>query len=133
MIYLSLIFIMLAAICNAVMDTSVHHFHTSVFNKLNPYFWDGEISWRNKYINGDPSQGRVKWYFGLVKPVQITDAFHFFKMLMIIFICLSIVSFDSSKVIIHGVFHLPAFLIMFVLYGILWNIIFSLFYDKILR
>jgi len=133
MIYLSLTFIVLAAICNAVMNTSVHHYSTSIFKKLNPYFWDGEISWRNKYINGDPSQGRVKWFFGLVKPVQITDAFHFFKMLMIIFICLSIITFNKCAVLAGCEYQWYSFLTLLGIYGVLWNTTFSLFYNKILR
>ena len=79
------------------MDTSVHHYSTSKLKKFkNTFFWDGENSWKNKYINGDPKLGRVKWFFGMTKPVQITDAFHLFKTLMIINICLSIISFDKS-------------------------------------
>ena len=104
MIYLSLLFIVLASICNSIMDTSVHHYSTSIFKKLNPLWWDGETSWRNKYIDGDSTKGRVKWYFGLDKPVQLTDAFHFFKMWMIIFISLSIVLFDNSVLLINNNF-----------------------------
>lgn len=133
MIYTSLIFIILAAICNAVMDTSVHHFHTSKFNTLNPYFWDGEISWKNKYIDGDPSKGRVKWYFGVNKPVQITDAFHFFKMLMITFICLSVITFDKCAVLFGCEYSVLNFLVILGVYGTIWNTVFSLFYNKILR
>lgn len=133
MIYLSMVFIMLAAICNAIMDTSAQHFSTSIFKRLNPLFWNGEISWKNKYINGDPNQGRVKWFFGLVKPVQITDAFHFFKMLMIVFICLSVITFDKCLVLVNCQYTWYNFLIILGVYGLLWNTIFSLFYNKILR
>lgn len=133
MIYLSLTFIILAAICNAVMDTSVHHYSTSVFKKLNPKFWNGEISWKNKYIDGDPSKGRVKWFFGLAKPVQLTDAFHFFKMFMIIFICLSIITFDKCSTLVGCEYHWYSFLMVLGIYGFMWNAWFSLFYNKILR
>ncbi len=133
MIYLSLILIALAAMCNAVMDTSVHHYHSSILKNLNPYFWDGEISWRNKYNNGDPNQGRVKWFLGLAKPVQITDAFHFFKMLMIIFITLSILTFNKCEVLVGCEYHWYSFLGLLGIYGVLWNTTFSLFYNKILR
>jgi hypothetical protein len=115
------------------MDTSVHHYSTSKFKKLNPYFWDGEISWRNKYVNGDPSQGRVKWFLGINKPVQITDAFHLFKMFMIIFICLSIITFDKCAVLVGCEFSLISFLMALGVYGVIWNTTFSLFYNKILR
>lgn len=133
MIYLSLTFLILAAICNAVMDTSVHHYSISKLKSLNPSFWNGEISWRNKYIDGDSTKGRVKWYFGLNKPVQLTDAFHFFKMLMIIFICLSIITFDKCLVLVGCQYQWYSFIIMLGVYGTMWNLWFSLFYNKILK
>ena len=92
-------------------------------------FWDGTISWKNKYIGGEPINGRVKWFFGFNKPVQITDAFHFFKMLMIIFICLSITSVLMSDLDLS----LINYLIVFIGYGTCWNVVFSLFFDKILK
>jgi hypothetical protein len=133
MIYLSLTFLILAAICNAVMDTSVHHYSTSKLKNLNPNFWNGEISWKNKYIDGDSKKGRVKWYFGLNKPVQLTDAFHLFKMFMIIFICLSIITFDKCMVLVGCNYHWYSFIIMLGVYGTMWNFWFSLFYNKILK
>jgi hypothetical protein len=85
---LSIVFFIFAAICNAIMDVSSFHYSKSIFrsNKANfRYWWDGEISWLNKYIDRDFLEGRIKWnIFGIKinKPVQITDAFHFFKMFM---------------------------------------------------
>jgi len=124
----SFIFIILASICNAIMDTCNHHFHISIFNhsKLKAIWWNGEISWKNKYIGGDPIYGRTKI------PVQLTDAFHFFKMLMIIFICLSIITFDKCKIIINCNYNIYNFLIILIVYGFFWNTIFSLFYKYIL-
>jgi hypothetical protein len=103
------------------MDTSVHHFHKSIFSNLEKYWWNGEISWKNKYTFCAPELGR-KNFFGINIPVQITDAFHFFKMWMIIFICLSIV------------FYIPIFnwWIDLCVLGTCWNVTFSLFYNKIL-
>lgn len=128
MIYLSLLFIIFASICNSIMDKSVHHYSTSIFRNMNPLWWNGEISWKNKYIDGDSTKGNVKWYFGLNKPVQLTDAFHFFKMWMIIFICLSIVCFDC-----YFIKNFISFLLFFTIYGVLWNCTFSLFYNRILK
>jgi len=133
MIYISLLLFLLASICNAVMDTSVHHYSTSIFTKLNPLWWNGETSWKNKYVNGDSAQGRVKWLFGMNKPVQLTDAFHFFKMLMIVFICGSIVTFNPSLVFINLPIPWYTYLFVFFIYGFIWNMTFSLFYNKILR
>ena len=119
---MSIVFLALAAICNATMDVSVHHYYNSIFSHLNPYWWNGEISWSSKYINKDSKQGRVKWFKNVNKPVQLTDAFHFFKMWMIVFICLSIVTFTP----------LTSPYIMFIVYGIVWNTCFSIFYNGVL-
>jgi tryptophan-rich sensory protein len=111
------------------MDTSNHHFDTSIFRDYNMLWWDGTISWKNKYIDGDPKKGRVKWYFGINKPVQLTDAFHFFKMWMIIFICSAIVSVLYVDIELEWY----SFFLFLLGYGTTWNVVFSGFYDKILK
>lgn len=129
MIYISLICIALAAVCNAIMDIIVHHYHKSIFtNKkyFKGYWWNGSSSWKNKYIDGDITKGRRKIKGTNINyPVQLTDAWHFFKMWMIVFICASIVTFPGG---------LPIYklAILFLTYGALWNNTFSLFYNKIL-
>jgi hypothetical protein len=121
---LSIIFLVIASICNALMDTITHHYSTSIFSKFNPKFWNGETSWRNKYIDGDPSKGRKKWFYGeLNVPVQVTDAWHLSKTIMIIAICSSIIVYDPG-------FWWWADLII---YGIAWNSTFSLFYNRIFK
>lgn len=130
LIVLSFVLLALAAICNAVMDVSDHHYHKSIFRRFdNRLWWDGEISWKNKYIDGDFNKGRVKWYFGLNKPVQITDAWHFFKMWMIIFICGAILSalFASFE---PNWWNIP---LLFLGYGVTWNVTFSTFYNRIFK
>lgn len=130
---LTLIFLAFAAACNAVMDTSVQHYTSSIFAKFNPLWWDGSTSWKNKYVDGDPTKGYVKWYFGFNKPVQLTDAFHFFKMWMIIFICLSIVNYSVHFVTIVCQCSWYAYPLMVLILGTTWNLTFSLFYNKILK
>lgn len=61
-------------------EKSTHHWHEfhARFPKVDPRIW-GPDAWRNKYVNGDPALGRVKWDFGpvrVVKPVHFTDAAH---------------------------------------------------------
>lgn len=125
----SIIFIALASMCNAIMDTSNHHFSTSIFQNYDMLWWDGEISWKNKYVDGDPEKGRVKIMGNINMPVQLTDAFHFFKTWMIIFICSAVVCglFSVQEPIW---WHFPIFLLG---YGTVWNLVFSGFYDKILK
>jgi len=88
-----LIFISLAGICDAIMDTLAHHYSVSMFKNFNPYFWNPDVSWLSKYKEKDPAQGRVKWaILGLEinKPVSFTDAWHLFKRLKITFWCIAI-------------------------------------------
>ena len=132
---LSFVFIILAAICNAIMDKTQFHYHRSIFYtwNLNRYWWNGAVSWRNKYINHDVSQGRRKILNShLNYPVQLTDAFHFFKMLMIIFLCCSIITFNPCDVFIDCTIHVVNFLLILLFYGIIWNTTFKIFFKYIL-
>ncbi len=58
-----------------ICDTLDFHFEKSVFNKLNPVFWNPIISWNNKYVKGSKFK---KWLFK--NPlVFTTDAPHLFQ------------------------------------------------------
>ncbi len=95
----SLIFTMLSALCNSLMDAIAHH---NVFNHAKKFWrddgWELKYTWEYKYVKGVMTRyktGRVKWsVFGIKfnKPVQFTDAFHLFKTIMLVFIFLAILS-----------------------------------------
>jgi hypothetical protein len=136
---LSILFFVLAAICNACMDTLVHHFEISVFCRpiMKQSLWNffcPAVSWKNKYIDRDPKKGLIKWFWGLIdKPVFLTDAWHLFKSLMIVFICLSIAAPFFGEFHIKWKFAMwtyPA--AIFFLYGLVWNLVFNLFYNHFL-
>ena len=57
MIYISIILYCIGGIFDAVMDTLSDHFSISVFKHLNPSYWNKNISWTNKYVEGIPSKG----------------------------------------------------------------------------
>lgn len=120
----SIILFALAGACNAVMDTVTHHYQKSIFNvrKYRMFWWNPEYSWRNKYHSGDPALGRRKWIFGINYPVQISDAWHLFKTVMIFGIVGSVVSYQP-------IYQWWADIIIF---GTAWNLTFSLFYNKLL-
>ena len=126
---ISLLFWCLAAACCAVMDTLQYHFYSSkIYYTLRKptqsYWWNPEFSWKNKYIDRYPPNGLRKW---LWFDVPCVDAWHTFKSLMIVFICLSI-----------AFFRMPVpetwynIMLIFVVFGVFWNLIFNLFYNKIL-
>jgi hypothetical protein len=115
-VFLSLLFFLLAAACNACMDKLSFHFHKSIFNNLNPKFWDPSISW--KYAKIIP--------FTKYK----IDAWHLFKSAMVVFICIAwAFAFCFGKSNINN-FWFVLGLIAFA--GLIWNITFNLFFNKIL-
>ncbi len=137
---ISLILFGLAAALNACMDTLVHHFDRSIFPQhiLNTTekqwsrytFWDPSVSWVHKYVGGSPKNGLIKWWI-FDKPVFLTDGWHLFKSLSIACLCLSVVMFDQGTWLPDA----PKYIklpVVFVLYGTIWNVTFSLFYNKIL-
>lgn len=94
-------------------------------------WWNFHQGWRNKYIDRDPKNGRVKWFWGINKPVQITDAWHFFKMWMIIFMCSAAVCCAGSIWLTEN-YEWYSYIILLVIFGTMWNLTFSAFYNKIL-
>lgn len=117
---ITFLLVYLAAVCLAVMDKVAHHYYKSVFKLLNnTYWWDKKVSWHNKYKDRDVAQGRKKLFWKINYPVQLTDAWHFFKMWFIIFIMLAIV--------LGGTIIVPP--IDFVIYGVFFNMVFTLHYD----
>jgi hypothetical protein len=123
----SLLFIMLAAACNAVMDKVKDHFDKSIFSNMDKQFWNPEISWKNKYINLDPAQGFVKKPFY----TSYSDGWHLFKTMMIVFLCLAISLYTPFSAWVFGIEqNVLTILVDFVLLGTLWNVTFSFFYDK---
>lgn len=122
------ILIILAAICNAVMDVVSHKYRLSIFAyddfKEHDQFWDASISWRNKYVGLSPQNGRRKMFWNINLHPAFTDAWHLFKSLMIIFLFLAI-AICPTESIKESIF-------VFVAVGIIYNTTFSLFYKRIL-
>jgi hypothetical protein len=118
--------IIIAAICNAVMDTIKHHWENSVF------YWHFEVpgfwykffhkeGWSNSYIDNDPKKGR-KIFLGMPIHPAFLDGWHFCKSLMLTCFILAIVTFDLTYPSIH-----------FITLGMTWILTFNVFYNKILR
>lgn len=127
---ISIIFLAIAAALNAVMDTLKDHFDVSIFSTKDKQFWDPMTSWKNKYVNLDPSEGLVK------KPLytSYSDGWHLFKTSMIVFLCLSVSCYTPFTAWIFGVGqNILTILADILVLGTVWNCTFSLFYDKILK
>lgn len=90
MIVMGFLSFVLASICEAVMDTLQFHYISSIFKNFeNNIFWDPEVSWRNKYKDGDPKKG-PKFLFSDTLFVGLTDAWHLFKLFRNLFIFLGV-------------------------------------------
>jgi hypothetical protein len=98
------------------MDTLSHHWYGSWFRRkgFSEQFWNPAVSWENKYEN---------WFclFGkyIKVPSQISDAWHIFKTLMIIFMVLSIVTYNPVS---------SWWWVDLLIYGTVWNVWFSTIY-----
>lgn len=120
---IDLILVVFAAVCDSITD-SISHYDT--FKKWGK--WWSFSGWELKYVDyhGDIKEGieprRKKWLWGLInKPVQVCDAWHFFKMLMLLLL-LAVPFVYSEKIIWY---------IDYATYGLCWNMVFSLFYNVI--
>lgn len=110
MIFLTYIFISLAAICNALMDKveTTISFKDSVFRNMKVAFWCKPISAHNvKFIP-----------FTKYRP----DAWHLTKSAMIVLWCLAVVFYHPFLPIID-----------FVVMGSVYNLMFNLFYNRIFK
>jgi len=111
---LSLTFTFLAGFMNAVMDVSAFHYSTSVFKNLNPLFWSETVSAENNQNN----------FIGFRN-----DAWHFAKLIMVLFFVLSTVCFSP---IIFFASAAANYLVSFSALFCSWSLAFNLFYSKIL-
>jgi hypothetical protein len=110
------------------MDVTSFHYDESIFSRFNDNkickWFDTSTSWKLKYKDGIVSRGRRKLFGTNINyPVQLTDSWHFCKTMLIVFVCLAIVVY--SPVINWWV--------DLIVLGTIWNITFSLFYNKIFR
>ena len=120
--YITLILIALAGICNAIMDVLKTKYNNSIFlNWRNQTWFKPSLSWRNKWRNGDPSQG-PKFFGSTTFLVFLTDFWHLSKFCMLMLISLALVFREPMF----------AWYIDFFIYYCTFTIIFEIFYSKVL-
>lgn len=121
MLYIILILLLIGGISNAIMDALQFRYSTSIFrNFKNQQWWNPSISWKNKWKNGDNTQGERFWgssrWF-----VRFTDAWHFFQGLMFTCFIFSIVLYTPFI----------NWWVDFIGFYLLFTSTFVLFYNKI--
>lgn len=111
--------VILAGVCKAVKDTLQFHYGNSIFSKLNPQYWNADVSWKNKYKEDLKTP---KFWGSTTVFVMFTDAWHLFDMLntlLLFFACFFTVLSDFKEWAIC--------LSIFILF-IVYHLIFELFY-----
>lgn len=125
----SALMIMCAAAGNAVMDCLSSRYDRSVFMHFeNHRQWlDPRISWKNKWRDGDPKKGDA-FFLSSTSLAPLTDAWHCFKALTILFLALAILAPFTL------LFRLPWFAWVMLLFGIdlLYGLIFEGLYAHLL-
>lgn len=117
----------LAGAFNGVSQDLLFHYNEfeNTFPNTNPQFWDPEISWVNKYKNGDPLQG-ARFPGSTTILVGTTDGYHAMLSSRDIMIVTSIALSSKSRSWKH-------FLKKTAAYTIAYGIGFELTYGKIIK
>lgn len=124
------LFVLLACIMNAGMDSLRHSFSLSFAKNWDKNFWDPVTSWKNKYINNNPAEGRKKIFLrfkgkqiGIVIPAAFTDGWHLLKMFMLGFLFIAM-SLNVTDRLLHDFY-------LFFCYQLIWNGLFNPIYYKL--
>ena len=105
---ISLLFILLAAVCKACADTVSHHFGRSVFKDKDPKWWDPSVSWQHTK------------FLPLTK--YRADFWHLMNSGVIVCFTLAVVFHEKQL----------AWPIELFIAGMGFNLVFNVFYNKIL-
>lgn len=158
------------AICDAYMDVVNFHWEQSVFKHMakmgiiSDKWWNQNISWKNKYVDGNETKGRKKIHFWLPTrhidyanhgdtywkwewratlinyPVQLTDGWHFFKMIKYLLIFIlpahALYIYVNHHPYSYGIqFAKETWVLLMAVFimGFVYNKTFQLFYHTIFR
>lgn len=89
---------MLAGLLEGLLDgMQSHPDNYNWLTKHNPQFWDTRLSWKNKYKNGDKTQGPRFWK-STTWLVFVTDGWHLLQFIMLTIITLIPVSLLSNNI-----------------------------------
>jgi|DEB0MinimDraft_10_1074344.scaffolds.fasta_scaffold00044_43 hypothetical protein len=126
----STILIALAAIFKAGNDKALFHYSKSIFKNFNPMFFNNDISWKNKWKNGDKEQGE-KFPLSSTALVMFTDFYHLSNFFHTSFFQLAIISvFFFSLPIFHENMWIMIGL-NFILFKVVYGGVFTLFFSYV--
>lgn len=126
-----IVLLILAGCCNGIMDALQFHYMSTGL-PLGDYFWNPELSWMNKYKNGEPSLG-PRFFGSTTFLVFLTDAWHLFKFLFLAFIRAAIVVLIVAQLKNkEWYFNVLRFVVLWLLCSGIQSLGFHLFYTLIL-
>jgi len=126
--YVIIICWILAAICNAIMDTIAFKYKRSIFKNLSSQYWNPAKSWRNKYKNKMVFNGPA--FIGSTTVLSfLTDAWHLFQFLSNSFLALSVVIIYHETVNQNLWYSLGLFIIL----KVIWGTVFEFLYSTVFR
>lgn len=106
------------------MQDIINHYPSTAF----PFLKDGKLKrwllndWTSKYVNGDPNQGRKKFYImgiGIIIPVAVLDGWHFFRFILIMAILV------NNALMLLPINFFLTFIVQSVIYLIAWYIFYE--------
>jgi hypothetical protein len=119
---LVVILLILSSIGKAIMDSLQFHFDRSIFNSLSNQYWNPEVSWRNKYKDGDPTKG-ARFFGSTTFLVFITDGWHLSQFIFLNFFMLALVNYKYTSSYDS--------LIDFLLFSLIFKGVFEIFYSQV--
>lgn len=127
-VVVSLVSFGIAASLCAVTETLKEFFDRSIFKDLNQEFWNPQISWRNKWKDGDITKGEK--FFGSSTFLSLfTDGWHLCKFLFILFLIISIVSALSVLGVIFTAWY--GYIVVSIIYSFVWFVGFEFTYRNL--
>lgn len=120
LILLGLILVSISGLAECIMDKLQFHFFETPFSDLkNQLFWNPQLSWKNKWKDGDPKLGE-KFPGSSTLFVGLTDAWHFFKLIHNLTLFSGLLFIAISGV--STIFILIWFLVARVLFGLTFSL-----------
>ena len=130
---LSVLFLVLAGMCNAVMDKIVFHWDDSVFKGSKLDWWaNPEVSYKNKWKNNSNSSGGEKFPGSSTVFVWVTDLWHFAQSFMISFFVLATLFYGDGIINVFDTSFVNIICDFIILKGV-FSLTFELFWSVILK
>lgn len=131
---LSILFLALAGVCNAIMDKINFHWDDSIFKGSKLEWWaNPEISYKNKWKNHSNDADGEKFPGSSTIFVWTTDLWHFAQSFMITFFILSGISYGSGIVSVFNnnwINVIIDFIILKSVFSVTFELFWSIFLEK---